>query len=507
MSEDPLLALSNICKSYPGVVAADQVAMKFKAGEIVGLVGKNGAGKSTVIRIIAGVEQPDEGIIAVGGEFVASLTAQEARKHKLAFVHQELIDVPMLTVAENIGLGLGYPKKWGLWIDKRTLNDRALYVLAQINMDIDPARKVSTLSVAQRRMVMIARALVNQAKLIVLDEPTASLTDREIAELYIVIRDLKKQGVCIIYVSHRLQEIMDLTDRVIVMRDGKIAAGEVTKNLNEAKLISLIVGADKKQEISKPENIKIYDEQLLEVINLDPLELGVEFSLSVRKGEILGLAGLAGSGRTEVARQIVGADYHTNIKHLVKSKPVHIRNPADALKHGIALVPEDRRNEGALLNFSIDHNITLSSLKGRRVFSALPFPSYSAEKKWSQRFIDQLGIKTPSGKQIVSGLSGGNQQKVVLARCLAANVDILILDEPTHGVDVGAKEEIYDLIFQLAASGAAIILISSELQELVHLTNRALVLREGYMVGELSGDDLTEQNVLELCFHENKKSA
>lgn len=498
-----LLAIENVSKNYPGVLAVDRVTLDFSRGEIVGLVGKNGAGKSTIIRIIAAVEKPDTGKIIFDGILSNFMNAQQVRAKGLAFVHQELNDIPILTIAENIGLGLGYPKKLRLLTDRKRLCDQARVALAKLHMDIDPMRKIGTLSLAQRRMVMIARALVTRAKLIVLDEPTASLNGREIEELHAVARRLKDAGVCIIYVSHRLQEILDLTDRVVVMRNGRIVGQQSTKSLDEVRLISLIAGRNLRFESNDHEtqdSPMLKGWPVLNVTNIDPLQSGSPFSLTLQRGEILGLAGLAGSGRTETVRQIIGADFSPNVEHRLDGKTVLIRGPADALKNGIAIVPENRRSEGIIFGFSVSKNITLSSLYSRRFTPRFPVPSRSAEETGAKALVDRLEIKTPSVREKIQNLSGGNQQKAILARCLAADVQVLILDEPTHGIDVDAKLEIYALIKELAESGTSIILISSELQELVHLSNRALILREGLLVGELEGNNLTEAEILRTCF-------
>lgn len=504
-----IVTLKSVSKQYPGVVAADAVSMDFFAGEIVGLVGKNGAGKSTIIRIMAGVERPDHGIIAIGKTILPYLTTGEAKSHGLSFVHQELHDVPMLTVAENILIGFGYPKTAGVLINRNEMCVAARAALAKIHMDIDPARKLASLSVAERRMVMIARALVNNTKMIVMDEPTASLTDGEINELHAALRKLKQDGVCVVYVSHRLQEVMALTDRVIVMRDGRVVGNADTDSIDQAQLIEMIVGTHIKPIFSDRRKLHraISAKPRLRVENIDPFRTGNEFAIDVFQGGILGIAGLAGSGRTEAVRQIIGADYNPRVTHLLCGAKKDIRNPSDALTQKIALVPEDRRHEGALLGFSIANNISLSSLTNSRHHKRYPFPSKVLEGNLARRLFDRLSIKASTADQKVAELSGGNQQKVVLARCLAADVNVLILDEPTHGIDVGAKEEIYQLIEQLVDEGKSIILISSDLPELIRLADRAVVLREGQHVGELKGADITEHEILRMCFHSHLKVA
>ncbi len=495
-----LLSLNDISKSYPGVHAADAVHLNVSRGEVLGLVGKNGAGKSTIIRIIAGVEQADSGAILIDDQPVTFDQAADATRAGIAVVHQELGDIPSLTVGENILLGLGYPRRFGL-IDKSELRKKARAALAAINSDLDVDQPVSSLSVAQRRMVMLARGIAAHARLVVLDEPTASLTDTEIADLYAVIAKLRGAGVAIIYVSHRLEEILNLTSRVVVMRDGKVVEDRMTETLDEAGLVELISGRrGDLSEAPAQKEATHFTKRALRVDGLVPLKGAPPVTLDVHQGEIVGIAGLAGSGRSEMLRQIMGADANEAISHEIMGRTVKVRGPKDAWAHGIALVPEDRRTQGAILQFTVARNVTLASLRKHRLSTNMMFPSVAKENKVTRHLINELKIKVNTPDIRIGTLSGGNQQKAILARCLAADADILLLDEPTHGVDVAAKAEIYRVIRELANQGKAIVIVSSELKEIEGLVDRALVLRAGRHVATIEGDDVTEDSVLRYCF-------
>ncbi len=495
----PIVSFHGVTKRHPGVVANEDVTFDLHPGEIVGLVGKNGAGKSTVIRILAGVEQPDSGFIRIAGNPVSITTAQQATQLGLGFVHQELQDIPMLTVAENIRLGLGYPNHLGL-IRKSDLARLAQAKLALLGAPIDPMRLVSTLSIAERRMVMIARALAIDARVLVLDEPTASLTDDEIADLQRVLGKLRQEGLCIVYVSHRLQEILSLTDRVVVMRNGRVVAEHPTADLGMARLVEDITGRTQSSAAGRVSSSRSVGGDRLVLSNLRLAQHAEPFDLALQAGEILGLAGLNGAGRSEILRAAFGADRMPGLSVTVNNRRIDVRSPGRALSHGIALVPEDRRNQGAILNFSVEDNITLSSLKKYRIHNTLPFPAKGSERAAAGRYIDDLGIKTPSGETRIATLSGGNQQKTILARCLARDVKWLFLDEPTHGIDVEAKEEIFRQIQELARSGLGIIYVSSDFSEIVRVAQRVVVIRERSFAGELTGDAISEQRILQLCY-------
>lgn len=495
------LQTRGLSKSYPGVVAARDVSLDIGAGEVIGFVGKNGAGKSTVVRILAGVARPDSGSIVIDGQDVKFESPKEATESGLFFVHQELNDIPELSVAENISLGFGFPKAAGL-IDWAALQGRAREALERLSHpEISPKEEVGRLSVAQRRIVMIARAMVQKARLIVLDEPSASLTDKEIDKLHGVVRALAAEGVAILYVSHRLQEILSLTSRILVMRDGALVASHNTDDLSEEGLIAEITGQRAKisvqREIQRPNPGQ---PPALKVVDLGRHGSVERYGFEIHAGEVLGIAGLAGSGRSELVRAVVGADPIDAGTVSVLGRTIGSPSPRRALAAGIALVSEDRRHEGCVFSFSVLRNITLSSLRKHRIAKWLPVPSSRSEEAEAEALIDRLSIRTPGPGEPIGNLSGGNQQKVLLARALASDAEVLVLDEPTHGIDVGAKEEIYGLVAELAQSGKAIVFISSEFNEVLRVSDKILVLREGRVVETIGNQDLDEQSLLEHCY-------
>ena len=503
----PFVALRAVTKRYPGVLAVDEVTLELDDNHVVGLVGKNGAGKSTLIKILAGALRPDGGHIAIDGHEVVFHEPHQSTHAGLAFVHQDLQDVPQLTVAENVMLGLGYPRHAGVFVDWSALNRRAAEVLARLEVDIDPRAVVGSLSIAQRRMVVIARGLAQRARMVVLDEPTASLSDEEIAHLFAVIRRLRSEGVGIVYVSHRLDEIFTLTERVVVMRNARVVADETTSDLDRRALIALITGHDDAQTaIERRRDHGIGGAPDSPVV-LGVRDLGVgrvhDCSFDVHAGEVLGIAGLVGAGRTELVRAVVR---RRQAQHRARSRctarPADIHSPESAMAAGIALLPEDRKTQGNVMDFSIRHNITLASLREHRVAPRLAAPSPQSERSTAVSMIDRLAISTPNDRQPVRLLSGGNQQKVVIAKWLAQGADLLIFDEPTHGVDVDGKEEIYRIAEELAAQGKSVIFISSEFSELVGLCHRVVVMREGTLIGELDGDEISERSIVSMCYGE-----
>lgn len=497
----PFLETHELTKTYPGVLAAQSVSLQIDAGEVIGFVGKNGAGKSTIVRMLAGVTSPDKGTVKIDGCAVELNAPADATKHGLFFVHQELSDIPELSVAENISLGLGFPKRKGL-IDWPALAARARHALKQLSHEeILPFVKVASLTIAQRRIVMIARALVEKARLIVLDEPSASLTDKEIDKLHGVVRMLSQEGVAVLYVSHRLQEILSLTTKILVMRDGHLVATHRTADLSEDDLIAEITGKTARPIEERVANAPNRSRTpVLEVRSLMPRGASSAFDFVLYPGEVLGLAGLAGAGRTELMRAVIGADSALNGTVLIDGKQVKNLTPKTALANGIALVSEDRRHEGGIFAFSILRNISLSSLSKHRLHKWLPIPSVASEKSEADKLIERLAIRTPGSEQMIGNLSGGNQQKVLLARALASNARILILDEPTHGIDVGAKEEIYGLVADLAAQGKSVIFVSSEFNEVLRVSDRIMILREGAHVETIHNGNLDEQTLLEHCY-------
>ena len=502
----PFLQAHRLSKQFPGVIAASDVTFDIAPGEVIGFVGKNGAGKSTVVRMLVGVTRPDSGEIRLDGSRLTLASPNDALALGLACVHQELNDIPQLSVAENISLGIGYPRTRGCFIDRTKLSDIANQALGRLrHTDINPRAKVGDLSIARRRITMIARALVRRARLVVLDEPSASLTDTEIQHLHAVVRTLKDEGVSVIYVSHRLQEILSLTDRVLVMRDGRMVADHESRHLDEDKLIVEITGKTARRTVQteKPRAAANGTATLPPVLSVRNLRRKGEcetYSFDLHRGEVLGVAGLAGSGRTELARALIGADPVDGGDIAVSGRPVRIRSPRNALGQGIAMVSEDRRSQGCIFAFSVLRNITLSSLKRHRIVGALPVPHGRREQDTARALIGRLAIKTPTVEVEVGSLSGGNQQKVLLARVLAQDFSVLILDEPTHGIDVGAKEEIYDLVRTLAAHGHAILFISSEFGEILRVSDRIIVLRERKLVDTVQNTDIDEQFLLERCY-------
>jgi len=498
----PFLVAEGLVKDYPGVVALDHASGTLRAGVILGLVGKNGAGKSTLIKILAGAVRPDAGRILFDGEEVELHGPRDATRLGVAVVHQELADVPNLTAAENVELGLGYPKRLGVFVDQRALRARTREALDTLGARIPSGAPVGTLSVAQRRLVMIARGLVSKARLLILDEPTASLTDAEIEHLHEVTRTLRDSGVSVIYVTHRLDEVFQVTDRVGVMRDGKVVHAGRTEDITRSELIEHITGAADAAPEQRRRRVESRSdaEELLRVAGLTSPGVVEDASFVLRRGELLGIAGLVGAGRTELARLIYGADRGGG-RIAVHGRERQVRSPRDALAAGIVLLPEDRRQQGNVLDFSVRKNITLPQLSRFRQ-GGLPMPHRGRETAHAKSVIERLDIKVGHPEHPVRYLSGGNQQKVVLAKWLDSGADIFIFDEPTHGVDVSGKEDTYRLMEELAMAGKGVIFISSEFTELVGACNRVLVMREGRIVDELEGDAITDQALVARCYAE-----
>jgi ABC-type sugar transport system ATPase subunit len=497
----PFIVMEGLVKRYPGVLALDHASGVIVSGAIVGLLGKNGAGKSTLIKILAGAVQPDEGTISIDGEPVRFHGPHDATRRGLAFVHQELTDVPNMTVAENIELGLGYPKVAGTFVKRRELRRRAVETLEQLGAPIDPKARLAGLSIAERRLVVIARGLAQQARLLVLDEPTASLTEEEIRHLHGVVRVLRDRGVAVLYVTHRLQEVFDVTDDVAVMRDGRMVFESPTAKVTRTELIEHITGhraAGTAERWRPPDGAA--QEELLRVEGLSRPPAVRDVSLTLRAGDLLGIAGLVGAGRTELVRLIFGADRATAGRVLMRGRPVKLRGPRDAMRAGIVLLPEDRARQGAVRSFSVRKNITLPRLSRFRLVPRLPVPALAVERRVSHHLVERLQIKVAHIEHPISHLSGGNQQKVVLAKWLDSGADVFIFDEPTHGIDVGAKEEIYRLMVELAGTGKGVVFISSEFPELVGVCNRVVVMREGTLVGEFEGDAVTEAALVDRCY-------
>ncbi|WP_395103909.1 sugar ABC transporter ATP-binding protein [Actinomadura sp. SCN-SB] len=499
-SATALASLRGLRKSYPGVQAIRHVDLDLRAGEITGLVGKNGAGKSTLIKVLAGLVRPDAGTIHIDGRQAHLGSPADAARHGLAFVHQELALVPDLSVAENVLLGLGFPARGRTLVHwPRTYRDAA-NVLARLGVAVDPRRPTRSLSLAEQRLVMLARGLAARARLVVLDEPTASLSNAEIGHLFRVVRALRDDGVGTVFVSHRLDEILDLTERVVVMRDGTVVGDVATAALDRQRLIAAISGpAAKAPPARRPSRPAPAGEDILQVRNVSRSPVLTDVSLSIRAGEVVGLAGLAGAGRTELARVIFGVDRPSAGTVSVRGRAVRPGRLRSALRRGIVLLPEDRRHQGNILDFGVRSNVTLATLRNHRRTPRLALPSRRSERVAAQHMVERLHIATASVEQPVRSLSGGNQQKVVLAKWLQHGAEIFLFDEPTHGVDVDGKQEIYELMRELAAEGKAVMFISSEFPELIEVCDRILVLRNGRIVAELDGDT-TEATLLKHCF-------
>lgn len=493
MSENYILEINNISKAFPGVKALDNVSFKVKKGEVHALCGENGAGKSTLIKILAGVYKTDSGNIVFKGKPVNITTPMEGQKLGISVVHQELKLAENLSVAENIFLGRPM-EKYTLGIKRidwvRQYRE-ANALIDRLGIKLDVHELVKNLSIARKQIVEIAKSLSFKSDLIIMDEPSATLTDKELVVLFNIIQYLKKEGVTIIYISHRLEEIFKIADCVTVLRDGCYIGTVNVKDTSRQKLISMMVGRELENEY--PKETYISSEEALKVVNLNRKNVLHDINFFVRKGEILGIAGLVGSGRTELARAIFGADSRDTGDIYIGGRKVNIKRVQDAIKLNIALVPEDRKQQGLVLGMTVRENITLVGIDNiikNGVIKRL------AEKDICNEFISRLRIATPDTEKEVKYLSGGNQQKVVLSKWLMVNSDIIIFDEPTRGIDVGAKAEIYKLLNDLAANGKAIIMISSELPEILGMCDRILVMHNGRIAGELDRSEADQEKIM-----------
>jgi ribose transport system ATP-binding protein len=490
----PFVSVKSISKSYGGAQALRSASLAVFPGQVHGLIGANGAGKSTLIRILAGLTQPDDGDILVEGKRVVADSPHVANKLGMSFIHQELAFVPGMTVLENIMLGM--PKKTRLGVvDWGAIAKDVAPIAARVGVRAPLDANAKGLSTAENWLIAIARALVLKARLIVMDEPTAALSAAEAERLFSIVRDLRRSGVAVLYVSHRLDEILELCQRVTVFRDGRSVADLAGPALTRPAMVDAIVGGAVETPVMRT-NSRSLSERALSVRDLARAPKVKAVSFDLRKGEVLGLGGLVGAGRTELARLLFGIDRPQEGSMTLEGKPYAPRSPADAVKSGIGLVPEDRRIEGLILSKSLAFNVGLANLQSIIFHQALPFVSSSRRKALAESAIRSLAIKTPSAETAVGRLSGGNQQKVVIARWLASKPKVLILDEPTRGVDVGARAEIHRLIRTLAAEGMAVLVISSEPEELPDMCDRALVMAEGRIVGELAGEELTRQRII-----------
>ena len=491
MSE-PAVRFEGIVKNFPGVAALDRVSFDIAAGSCHALCGENGAGKSTLGKILAGIYAPDEGRVVIFGRPVRFTNPAEALEAGIGMVHQELAFCENLSVAENLCLE-ALPRR-GLFVSRSEMERRAAEMLAAIDAPIDVRRGVAELSTGQQQMLQIAGAVGRGARIIVFDEPTSSLSQHEAEKLYALIARLRERGVTSIYVSHRMEEIYRLCDAVTVLRDGRHVATQPTSAVDRAALIQMMIGRRLDEYFPGHLNAEA-GEELLAVTGLSSPAGFHDVSFTVRAGEVLGVAGLVGAGRSEVARALFGLDPAATGNISVRGRPVRLRTARDAMRLGIGLVPEDRKRQGLVLSMSALSNTTLAIL---RMLSRFTFIRHGAERAVGGSYFERLRVRAPAPQAIVAGLSGGNQQKVVLAKWLAARCSILILDEPTRGVDVGAKAEIHALIDELASSGNAIILISSELPEILNLSTRIIVLREGRVAGELPRARATQDALMRM---------
>jgi ABC-type sugar transport system ATPase subunit len=499
----PFLVMRDLVKRYPGVLALDHFGGAIRAGVVLGLLGKNGAGKSTVIKVLAGALNPDSGEILIDGEPIAIRGPHHATQVGIAVVHQDLADVPNLSVAENVELGLGYPKRARIFVDRKGLRRKTRETLEMLGARLDPDALVTSLSIAQRRLVMLARGLAANARLLILDEPTASLTDAEIDHLHGIVRMLQQRDVSVIYVTHRLDEIFEITDHVAVMRDGRLVYAGRTDELTKQRLIEHITGSTETAPERRARRVTpqtMGDEELLRVEGLTVPDIVEDASFSLRRGELLGIAGLVGAGRSELVRLIYGADPYASGRIFMDGRELAIGSPRDALRAGIVLLPEDRRLHGNIAAFSVRKNITLPNLARHRTRGPLPVPHNGREREYARTVIERLDIKVANEEHPLRHLSGGNQQKVVLAKWLDSGADVFMFDEPTHGVDVEGKEETYRLMEELALAGKGVIFISSEFTELVGTCSRVIVMREGRLVGELEGDAISDAALVERCY-------
>ncbi len=484
-----IVSLKNITKTYPGVSALKDLSLDFYPGEVHALLGENGAGKSTLIKIIAGAVEPDSGSIHFGDKAYGRLSPHEARSNGVEVIYQEFNLVASLSAAENIALG----ERTGAFVDFKLMEKRAKGLFDQFGIELDPASLVRDLSSSQQQIVEIAKAVSKNARILIMDEPTAPLSVSEVDSLFRIIRMFRDKGVSIIYISHRIDELFDIADRISVLRDGAFVAARAVADTDRRELINLMVGRELKE--SYPARAHPPAGTLLEAKNLSG-NGDEDISFSVRKGEIFGLAGLVGAGRTELAKLVYGAAKLEGGSLEMEGKALRIRSPRDAIKSGIGLIPENRKEEGCFLEMGVDWNISFPSV---RDISTHGIVDLKREKEIAERFSALLRIRTPSLAQKVKNLSGGNQQKVVLAKTLATESRLLIFDEPTRGIDVGARQEIYKLMTDLADKGHAIIMISSDMEELLGMSDRIAVLAEGRLMGILERRQFSQKRILELA--------
>ena len=487
----PVLRLDNIVKTFPGVRALDGVSFSVMPGEVHALMGENGAGKSTLMKVLGGIYQPDGGTIHMGEDQVTMAGPLEAKAKGIVFIHQELSLAEELTVAENIYLGELPRKSFGR-VDWRTLSERTNAILKKLKVGFDASTRVGDLSIANQQMVEIARALTVEAKAVIFDEPTASLTDAEKVVLFDVIADLKRDGVGIIYISHRMEEIFRITDRITVLRDGQYQGTVLTADTDEESVTQMMIG--RKLDLSRNVSHHEPGDVVLDVRGLSCGKLYRDVSFQVRRGEVVGFYGLIGAGRTEIAETLFGLRDPSAGQILLDGEEVRIHSPSDAIARGISLVPEDRKGLGLILGMNCRDNMTLPQVDDLK---AGPFVAEGAEIAIFDQYRDRLDIRTPGWRQQVGNLSGGNQQKIVIAKWLSMQPRVLIVDEPTRGIDVGSKSEIHKLLRELAAQGYAVMVISSEMPEVLHVSDRIVAMYSGRIMRTFSSDEVTEDSLIQ----------
>jgi len=493
MTTAQLLSLDGVCKEFPGVKALNNVHFELNTGEVHALVGENGAGKSTLMKILSGIYKKDSGNITYQGKQVNVSSPNEAQHLGISIIHQELNLMPHLTVAENIFIGREDRRKGRIFLNDTKLNAAATALLEELKLNLNPTDLVGGLSIAKQQMVEIAKAVSYRGEVIIMDEPTSSLTPAETESLFTIIRTLKAAGKGVVYISHRLEELAQISDRITILRDGEYVKTLQTKESSIAEVISLMVGRTVDQD-QRPVVSTSESETILRVEGLSTHNLLKDISFELKRGEILGFAGLMGAGRTELARALIGADPKTAGKVFLKGREVFIKSPSDAVKEGIGYLSEDRKRFGLLLIQNVTFNVILASIP--KFKNKLGFMKVKPAAGITREAITQLSIRTPSENQYAKNLSGGNQQKIVIAKWLTRDCDILIFDEPTRGIDVGAKDEIYKLLSKLASTGKSIIMISSELPEVLRMSDRIAVMCSGRITGILKNKDADQNTIM-----------
>lgn len=494
MSEQVLLKMKNIHKRFPGVYALKNVDYELRSGEVHALLGENGAGKSTLIKVLGGIYIADEGEIFIEGKKVELKGVKDAQKNGISIIHQELVLVPHMTVAENIFLGREAGS--GILADRAKMTKDAQALLDAYDMKIDARALIKDLTIAQQQMVEIVKAISYNSKILVMDEPTSSISDKEVAGLFDIMRTLTAKGVGIVYISHKMSELEEICDRVTVMRDGEYVGTRVVKETTKDDLIAMMVGRELTNYYTRDYGTS--GEELLRCEHISDGNMVKDVSFNIHSGEIVGFAGLVGAGRSETMKAIFGLTPGYKGDIYIRGKKTEIHSPVEAMKHGIALVPEDRKKEGLYKVQSVRFNSTIEVL-GQFIKGV--FVDNKKEREITQKYIDMMSTKTPTQEQVIGNLSGGNQQKVIIGRWLATAPDILILDEPTRGVDVGAKSEIYAIMNELVKTGISIIMISSELPEIINMSDRIYVMAEGRIAGSISHEEVTQEAIMSLAAH------